>query len=166
MFSVCAPLDLPLLLQTSGRLLTHKRLHVSARIATFRAAELVPPFAGSSGARRSLPFTDAFLCEHGCQLKHTQPVPQHKTGFVCTRRLVPSQRPSLRPLLAHLWSCSRQPSLKTASRVPRQGKDLHESPDDQEQRTGTWSTTNLQKSKFPRTCLVLTGTTCGRINLK
>lgn len=152
MSSVGAPLNLPLLLQTLSRSLTHKSLHVSARISTFRAAELVPPFAGSSGARRSLPFTDAFLCERGSQLRHTQTVPRHKTtGFEDTGRLVPSQRRFLRPLLAHLWSCSRRPSLKTASRVPRRGKDLHKSPGDQEQRTGTWSTTNLQKSKFPRT---------------
>lgn len=68
-------------------------------------------------------------------------------GFVDTRRLAPSRRPPLRPWSAHLWSCSRRPSLKTASRVPRQGKGRHESPDDQEQRTGTWSTTNLRKRK-------------------
>lgn len=52
-------------------LLTHKSLDMSAGIPTFRAAELVPPFPWSSGARHSLPFTDAFLCKHGCQLKYT-----------------------------------------------------------------------------------------------
>lgn len=149
MFRVRAPLNRPPLLQTLNRLLTHKSLHVSARIPTFRAAELVPPFAGSSGARRSLPFTDAFLCGRGCQLKHTQT--SRSTKQQGSRRLGPSQRRFPRPSWAHLWSCCRRPSLKTASRVPRQGKDLHESPDDQERRTGTWSTTNLQKSKFPRT---------------
>lgn len=60
-----------LLIKMLKPLLTHKSLDMSAGIPTFRAAELVPPFPWSSRARHSLPFTDAFLCKHGCQLKYT-----------------------------------------------------------------------------------------------
>lgn len=151
------PLNLLLWIHVSKGLLTHKSLHVSARISTFGAAKLVPTFSRSAGTRCSLPFTKAFLCERGCQLKHTNS-PAEKNNRLVQQSLFTQdifryqsihstnlhfQRRFLRPSLSRLSSCSIRPFLKTTSRVPKQGKEFCESPDDEEQRTGTCSTTTL-----------------------